>query len=93
VPRFEITQPTSVSPEEARRRLDQLNAGLRDRHGLDPVWVSPTEVRIKRSGASGTLRIEPGSIRVQVELSFLLGAVRGEIESRIKHELAELFPS
>jgi putative polyhydroxyalkanoate system protein len=91
VPRFEITQSCSVSAEEARRRLEQLSTDLRDRYGLEPVWVSPTEVAIKRSGASGTLRIESGLIRVDVNLSFVLTPLRNEIESRIRHELGELF--
>ena len=91
MPRFEITQSCSVSAEEARRRLEQLNADLRERYGLEPVWVSPTEVGLKRSGASGTLRIEPGLIRVNVNLSLVLTPLRNEIESRIRRELGELF--
>jgi putative polyhydroxyalkanoate system protein len=91
VPRFEITQSFDVNAEEARRRLEQLNSDLQERYGIEPLWVSPTEVEIKRSGASGTLRIERDLIRVNVNLSFVLTPLRGEIESRIRHELAELF--
>jgi putative polyhydroxyalkanoate system protein len=91
VPRFEITQPHHVSPEEARQRLERLSADLQERYGLVPVWVSPTVVEVRRSGASGTLRIEPDRIRVQVDLSFVLTPLRAEIESRIRRELVDLF--
>ncbi len=91
MPRIQVFQSHDVTPDEARRRLEALNADLRERYGLVPVWRSPTEVEITRSGASGTLRIEPRQIRVDIELSFALTMLRGRIEEQVRHELGSLF--
>jgi putative polyhydroxyalkanoate system protein len=92
MPRIDITQRIAVPPEEARRRLERLQAELEERFGLVPTWTSPTEAAVSRSGAGGTLRIEPSQVRVHIDLSFALTPLRGRIESEIRRRLAELFP-
>ena len=91
MPRIQVFQSHDVTPDEARRRLEALNADLRERYGLVPVWKSPTEVEMTRSGASGTLRIEPREIRVDIELPFALSMLRGRIEDQVRRELSSLF--
>jgi putative polyhydroxyalkanoate system protein len=91
MPRIDITQPVHVPPEEARRRLERFQGDLQERFGLVPTWVSPTEAEVSRSGASGTLKIEPSQVRVHIDLSFALSPLRGRIESEIRRRLVELF--
>jgi putative polyhydroxyalkanoate system protein len=92
MPRIDIAQRIDVPPEEARRRLERFQSELDERFGLLPQWTSPTEAEVSRSGASGTLRIEPSQVRVHIDLSFALSPLRGRIESEIRRRLAELFP-
>jgi putative polyhydroxyalkanoate system protein len=91
MPSIDITQPIHVPPEEARRRLDTFQAELQQRFGLAPAWKTPTLVEVSRTGASGSLRIEPSRIAVHIDLSFALTPLRGRIESEIRRRLAELF--
>jgi putative polyhydroxyalkanoate system protein len=91
MPRLDITQPHHVTTEEARRRLEQFHAQLEQQYGLHPRWTSPTEVTIERSGANGTLAIEPDQIKVHIDLPFPFAPLKGRIEERIKRELGYLF--
>ena len=91
MPTVEITQSHQLTPDEARRRLEQLQEDLQQRYGLVPTWVSQRELRVTRSGANGTLRIEPHEITVRIDLPLLLSPLKGEIESRVRRELGELF--
>ena len=91
MPRIDITQSHDVTQDEARRRLEGFHQQLEDRFGLLPTWISPTQVEVRRSGASGTLRIEPRHISVHIDLPFTLSPLKGRIESEIRRELARLF--
>ena len=42
-------------------------------------------------GVDGRVHLEPGAVRVTAELGFLLGAMKGTIESEIRRVLAERF--
>ena len=91
MPKVDITQPHHDTPEEARRKLEQFNTQLQEQYGLVPRWTSPTEVAVERSGASGTLRIEPTEIQVHIDLPFAFAPLKGRIEERIRRELGYLF--
>ena len=91
MPSIDIAQPIHVPPEEARRRLDTFRAELQERFGLTPAWTTPTLIEVRRTGASGSLRIEPSRIAVHIDLSFVLTPLRGQIESEVRRRLAELF--
>ena len=91
MPSIDISQRIDVPPEEARRRLESFQTELEDRFGLVPTWTSPTEAQVRRTGASGRLKIEPTRVGVRIDLSFALTPLRGRIESEIRRRLAELF--
>jgi putative polyhydroxyalkanoate system protein len=48
------------------------------------------EVRFKRSGVSGTLKVTPHSFELDAKLGFLLGAFRDRIEGEIVKNLDAL---
>lgn len=89
--KIEISYPHSVTAEEARKRIDSLNQELGNKYGLTSSWVSDTEAKVERSGATGNIKIEPNQISVLIDLSFMMGAFKGPIEERIKQELDRLF--
>lgn len=91
MPKIDISQPITVTSQEARRRLELLQDELEQRFGLVPTWTSPTQAEVRRTGASGTLRIEPSRVEVHIDLSFALTPLRGRIESEIRGRLADLF--
>jgi putative polyhydroxyalkanoate system protein len=91
MPIIDITQRIHVTPEEARVRVERFNGELQERFGLTPTWTSPTVAEVRRTGASGTLRIAPDRVDVHIDLSLALTPLRWRIEAEIQGRLAELF--
>lgn len=91
MPKLEITQSHKVSAEEAKKRLDTLSQELSEKYGLSSTWKSDTQAEVKRTGATGTINIEPSQVRVNLDLSFVLSPMKDTIEKKIKDELAKLF--
>jgi putative polyhydroxyalkanoate system protein len=91
MPKIEITQSHKDTAADAKAKLDTLNKELSDKYGLSSKWLSDTEAKVERTGASGTIKIEPQHIRVVIDLSFVLGGIKGKVEEKIKEELRKLF--
>lgn len=89
MPEFTITQPHNLHPAEVRKRLDAMRERLSTKYGIDAQWKTPTEAVFDRTGASGTILCYPDKVEVNVDLSFFLSAMQGQIESRIKSELEQ----
>ena len=91
MPKLEISQSHNVTAEEAKKRLQQLSEGLSAKYGLSSKWLSDTEAKVERSGASGSIKIEPSLVKIFLDLSFALTPLKGTIETKIKDELKKLF--
>lgn len=91
MPKVEISQSHNVTAEEAKKRLQQLSEGLKSKYDLSSNWVSDTEVQVKRTGATGNIKIEPTAVKVFLDLSFALTPMKSTIENKIKEELKKLF--
>ncbi|MCS6915843.1 MAG: polyhydroxyalkanoic acid system family protein [Myxococcales bacterium] len=91
MPKLTIEQSHRMSAEEARRCLESLSQDLSDKYGLTSCWLSDTEAKVERTGASGHIKIEPQRVVVHLDLSFALSPIKGKIEERIRQELARLF--
>ncbi len=91
MPKVEISHNHKVAADEARKRIDSLNQELGAQYGLSSRWLSDTEARFERTGATGTIRIEPHRIHVHLDLSLAMLPIKGAIEKRIKDELAKRF--
>ena len=89
MPSFTITQPTSLHPAEIHKRLDTLRERLSSKYGIDAQWKTPTVAEFERTGASGTIVCYPDKVEVNVDLSFLLSAMKDQIEGRIRNELQQ----
>ena len=91
MPKLEISQSHKVTAEEARKRIDTLNKDLGEKYDLKSRWISDTEAKVERTGATGSIKIEPNRIQVHLDLSFAMTPLKGTIEKRIKDELTKLF--
>ena len=61
MPKVEISHKHTVTAAEAKQKLDQLSKDLSDKYGLTSKWVSDTEAKVERSGASGTIPLSRAS--------------------------------
>ena len=91
MPKLEITQSHKLSAAEAKTKLESLCKRLSDKYGLTSKWHSDTEAKVERTGASGTIKIEPAQVKVNLDLSFALTPIKGKVEEKIKDELKKLF--
>jgi putative polyhydroxyalkanoate system protein len=91
MPKLNIEQSHKMPADEARKCLDSLSKDLADKYGLTCKWLSDTEAKVERTGATGNIKIEPQRVLVNLDLSFALTPLKGTIESRIREELSRLF--
>ncbi len=91
MPKLSITQSHTGTAEEAKTKLDTLSKELSDKYGLTSKWTSDTEAKVERTGATGTIKIEPKQVSVNLDLSFALTPIKGKVEDKIKEELKKLF--
>lgn len=91
MPKLEITQSHKVTAAEAKAKLEGLSKELSDKYGLTSKWHSDTEAKVERTGATGTIKIEPAQVSVKLDLSMALYPIKGKVEEKIKEELKKLF--
>ena len=70
--------------------MERLAETLAARFGVRYAWQGDA-LAFDRSGVDGRVSLEPGALRVTAKLGFLLGAMRGTIESEIRRVLEERF--
>ena len=87
MPRIVIEEAHALRTEAARERAEALGALLARRAGLSLTWRSDTEAQLERTGARGTLRIEPARFLFTLDLSFALSVMKGQIEGWIREGL------
>ena len=88
---IDLTRAHALSAAEARAKAERLMERLEREFGLQGTWAGDT-LRFQGSGVQGRLALEPGALRLQVTLGFLLKAMRGRIEQAIDRELDAHFP-
>jgi putative polyhydroxyalkanoate system protein len=90
MPRINIRRPHRLSTAEAHSVVDQVAARMQEKFGMQGAWQGDV-LAFSRSGASGTIAVEPEVIEVTVELGMMLSPLRGMIEQEIRRKLDEHF--
>ena len=73
--------------EEVRGLVEELAASLKQRYDVDAVWLDDYTVKIYHSRMSGSLRMQPNQVSIEVKLGLLAGAFKGRIESELRKSL------
>ena len=82
---IDITRAHTLGREEARKRADNVLVNLKS-EGIQGNWNG--DVFNITKPATGTFKVTDTSVRVEVDLPFLLRPLKGKIEERINSELA-----
>ena len=85
-----IDHAHQLPPAKARAVVDEVAAKLEERFGVEHRWEGD-ELHFTRSGVDGHIALQPGNVHVTAKLGFLLGALKGPIESEIRRVLDERF--
>ena len=90
---IDIRRAHTLDKDEAKRRAETLARSLEDKLGIRWRWEGDV-IRFDApsgaaKGASGAVRVEPKEVRVEIDLPFLLRAVKGTIEAKVNKKLEE----
>lgn len=88
---IDITRAHSLSLDEAKKKAEDLAKSMADRLGMDWKWEG-NSIRFNASsgaakGTSGEVAVTEKSVRVAVDLPFMLRVMKGTIEDKIKEKL------
>ncbi len=83
---IEIQRHHTLDHEHAVATADKLAQTLASRFDVHYTWDGDT-LHFSRTGARGTLTVEPSQIHIRMELGFLLRPMKGKIERSIHDHL------
>jgi len=91
---IDIRRSHTLDKDEARVRTEKLARSLEEKLGIRWRWEGD-KIRFDAPtgaarGATGTVHVDPSAVRVEVDLPFLLRAVKGTVESKIQQKLDDL---
>lgn len=91
---IEIERKHTLGKDIAKERAEKLAKGMEAKLGIQWKWDGD---KIKfdapsgtAKGAKGLVAVTDGNVRVEIDLPFLLRAVKGTIETRVNDELNKL---
>ena len=87
---IDIRHDHSLTPAKARKAVEEVAEKLAERFGIEYDWSGDT-LNFARSGVDGKIALGAKQLRVTASLGFLLGALKGPIESEIRRVLDERF--
>jgi putative polyhydroxyalkanoate system protein len=90
MPSIDISRPHTQTVAAAKKSVNRVAKHIAEKFDVDSAWQGDTLV-FRRSGVDGQIRVEAKSVRVTVELGFLLMAIRGNVEREIRRYLDEEF--
>jgi putative polyhydroxyalkanoate system protein len=90
MPTISIKRRHKLEHKKARVAAEEIARDLNRRFELAYAWEG-NRIDFERPGLSGTLHVGKADVRLDVELSFLLLALKGPIEREIQKELDALF--
>jgi len=90
MPAISIKRRHKLDHKKAKAAAEKIARDLNKRFDLAYGWDGDRIV-FERPGLSGTLRVGKAEVQLDVELSFLLLALKGPIEREINKELDALF--
>jgi putative polyhydroxyalkanoate system protein len=88
---IDITRKHALSKDEAKKRAEEFAKSMEARFALQWRWVGDAIRFDAPSGAAkgtkGEVAVTEKDVRVQIDLPFLLRAIRGTIESKVNEKL------
>lgn len=94
---IDIRRSHTLGIEVAKTRAETLAKGMESKLGIRWKWAGD-QIKFDApsgaaKGATGSVSVDDANVRVEIDLPFLLRAVKGTIESRVNDELNKLMGS
>lgn len=91
---IDIRRSHSVGVDNAKQRAEEFAKSMESKLGIRWKWDGD---KIKfdapsgaAKGATGTVTVDASSVRVEIDLPFLLRAIKGTVETKVTDRLDEL---
>lgn len=85
-----VQRDHSLTLDQARQAAETLAAQLAEHYDIHYHWQGDA-LHFERSGVSGHITLEPGKIRINARLGFLLVPLKQRLEQEIHRHLDEMF--
>ncbi|APR83366.1 Hypothetical protein A7982_08715 [Minicystis rosea] len=91
---IDIRRSHTLDKGEAKARAEKLAKSMEEKLGIRWRWEGD-QIKFDApsgaaKGATGVVYVDPSAVRVEVDLPFLLRAVKGTVESKINEKLDQL---
>ena len=91
---IEISRSHKLSKEDARKKAEELAKSMETKLGLSWRWSGDT-IRFEApsgaaKGTKGNVHVTDDSVKVSVDLPFMLRVMKGTIENKIHEKLDQL---
>jgi putative polyhydroxyalkanoate system protein len=91
---IDITQGHALSKDEAKKRAEDLAKSLQAKFNLDWRWEGDA-IRFDAphgpaKGTKGEVAVSDSTVRVQIDLPFLLKMLKGTVEAKVHEKLKQL---
>jgi putative polyhydroxyalkanoate system protein len=91
---IDVTRAHALPKEEAKKKAEEFAKSMQERFSLDWRWTGDSITFDAPSGAAkgtkGEVTVNETSVRVQIDLPFLLRMMKGTIEAKVEEKLAKL---
>ena len=91
---IDIKRAHTLDIAEAKTRAEALAKDMEGKLGISWKWegdnISFDAPSGAAKGAKGTVKVDASQVRVEIDLPFLLRAIKGTIEEKVSEELDKL---
>src|SRR5512136_346831 len=91
---IDITRPHTLSIDDAKGKAEDLAKGMEQKFGIQWKWEGNTIRFDAPSGAAkgtkGEVAVTDKSVRVAIDLPFMLKMMKGTIEEKVNEKLSAL---
>jgi len=91
---IDVTRPHSLPKDEAKKKAEEFAKSMEERFELQWKWEGDSihfdAPRGAAKGTKGEVNVTDSSVRVQIDLPFLLRVMKGTIESKVEEKLSKL---
>ena len=91
---IDIRRSHSLPKDMAKQRAEELARSMETKLGIKWQWDGD-QIRFSApsgaaKGASGVVSVDPSTVRVEIDLPFLLRAIKGTVEGKVNEKLDDL---
>jgi putative polyhydroxyalkanoate system protein len=91
---IDIRRTHTLAKDEAKKRAEELAKGMESKLALQWRWEGD-HIRFEApsgpaKGTTGTVEVTDSSVRVQIDLPFMLRLLKGKVESKVNEKLSQV---